>query len=57
MMTDALPSLAIIVSLVAWLWGLRCIRRVARSNASLRTVALVGGLTGLPLALLIILWL
>lgn len=55
MTTNALPSRAIIVALAALLWGFRCIALVVPLNPSRQRVTLVGGLTGVPLGLLVIL--
>ncbi|MFL5534039.1 MAG: hypothetical protein ACJ8BC_18930 [Gemmatimonadales bacterium] len=57
MTNNLLASLAVIAALAAWLWALRWMWMVARLHASMRKVAFVGGLTGIPLAVLIILWL
>jgi hypothetical protein len=55
--TNALPSLAITTSLAALLLGLRVTYLAVVSPTSLKRTALVSGLTGASLGLLVIMWL
>jgi hypothetical protein len=56
MPTDYVGSVAIITSLAALLYGLRVTHHAVFSRTSLKRTALVAGLTGGSLAMLLIMW-